>query len=177
MWKIRKFTLSRNHDHWHGRRRPYQLNHRGILRAVLFCWRSCCSRTVRGYTLLRSLKKVRKETTRCTNFRQKPFFQNKESNSGNYKSVTAASGVQGSSPEKFFEKITHYSLVVFRTGDLASFMAHFPLFPLIFHLSKKSFDKIWLKNQGIRIPSFIKIAWKLSPLDRNWPTSRHPTKE
>jgi len=48
--------------------------------------------------------------------------------------------------------------------------ADFPLYPLIFPLSKKSFDQIWDKNQGKGVPSFIKIAWKLWPLDRNWQT-------
>jgi len=36
-----------------------------------------------------------------------------------------------------------------------------PLFPLY---QKKPVDKIWVKNQGIRVASFIKIAWKLWPL-------------
>jgi len=33
----------------------------------------------------------------------------------------------------------------------------------IFH-PRENLDKIWVKNQWIRVPSFIKIAWKLWPL-------------
>jgi len=43
-------------------------------------------------------------------------------------------------------------------------------FPFIFPPIKKALNKILDKNQGIRVPSFIKIAWKLWPLDRNWHT-------
>jgi len=35
---------------------------------------------------------------------------------------------------------------------------------------------IWVKNQGIRVPSFIKIRLKLWPLDRNWHTDSHERK-
>jgi len=53
--------------------------------------------------------------------------------------------------------------------------ANFPLFPYQKKVSKKFQDK----NQGIRVPNFIEIAWKLGPLDTRpyRDTYRHPTKE
>jgi len=64
--------------------------------------------------------------------------------------------------------------VTIRQPFLQPFLFRLIIFPLspLFPPYKKAHYQIWVENQGICVPSFIKIAWKLWPLD--WNT--HPQK-